>query len=72
MSIYRCYFLDGADRIAAAEDIDADALPEAVDRAQAMLRRRAHHHAVEVWQGARRLYATAGAGPRQAGSVRDY
>jgi hypothetical protein len=72
MPIYHCYFLDGDDRIAAVEDIDADALPEAVDRAQAMLHRRAHHRTVEVWQGTRRLYATEGTGPRPARYVRDY
>lgn len=57
MSIYRCYFLDDQDHIEAAEDFDADAPDDAIDRARAMLKGRAHHHAVEVWQGARRLYA---------------
>ncbi len=69
MPIYRCYFLDGNERIAASEDIDADAAHEAIDRAQAMLKRRAHHHGIEVWQGARRLYVTAGTPPQSPPSV---
>jgi hypothetical protein len=58
MSIYRCYFLDSDERVAASEDIDVSATEEAIDRAQAMLRRRVHHQGVEVWQDARRLYVT--------------
>lgn len=63
MSIYRCHFLDRDDRITVSEDIDVDALSDAIARARAMLKERAHHHAVEVWQGARRLYATEEAPP---------
>lgn len=53
---YRCYFLDPEDHIKAAEDIECDALNEAVERALAMLRGRPQHHSIEVWQGARRVY----------------
>jgi hypothetical protein len=35
---------------------EADTLAEATDRALAMLRSRPHHHSIEIWQGARRLY----------------
>ena len=56
MASYRCYFLDTADHIRAAEVIEADALDGAVDRALALLRERPHHHAVELWDGARKVY----------------
>jgi|HubBroStandDraft_6_1064221.scaffolds.fasta_scaffold255154_2 hypothetical protein len=56
MHTYRCYFLDHHERISADESIDADAPTDAIDRARAMLCARPHHQAVEVWQGARRLY----------------
>jgi hypothetical protein len=56
MQIYRCYFLDDQERINADESIEADAPIDAIDRALAMLYARPHHRAVEVWQGARRLY----------------
>ncbi|HTV89140.1 MAG TPA: hypothetical protein VME41_09000 [Stellaceae bacterium] len=67
MSIYRCHFLDAGEQVAAAEEIDADALPEAIARARMMLTHRAHHRAIEVWQGARRLYATGHAAADAAG-----
>jgi hypothetical protein len=72
MSIFRCYFLDGYEHIAASEDIDAVAADEAIDRARAMLRRRSHHRGVEVWQGARRLYVTDGVPPRLQPYVRGH
>ena len=34
-----------------------------------MLNRRAHHHAVEVWQGARRLYAVDPAPLREVAAL---
>ena len=40
MRVYRCYFLNERDRIEAYENIEADALQEAVDRALALLRQR--------------------------------
>lgn len=67
MSIYICQFLDDGERVAALEEIDVDALADAIACAQTMLRRRAHHCAVEVWQGARRLYATSEAAAAAAG-----
>jgi hypothetical protein len=56
MQTYRFYFLDQNDRINADESFEADAPADAIDRALAMLCARPHHRAVEVWQGARRLY----------------
>ncbi len=56
MQTYRCCFLDERERVSADESFEADALSDAIDRAQAMLNARPHHHAVELWQGARRLY----------------
>jgi hypothetical protein len=59
MQTYQCYFLDDREHISADESIEADAPTDAIDRALAMLCARPHHRAVEVWQGARRLYPSA-------------
>jgi hypothetical protein len=59
MPSYRCYFLDQQAHIQAAENIDADALSEAIDKALAMLKQRPHHRSIEIWEGARRLYPPA-------------
>jgi hypothetical protein len=56
MHIYRCFFLNEADRIKAAEIIEADAVSEAIDKALVMLRERPQHRTVEIWEGGRRLY----------------
>lgn len=56
MPSYRCYFLNGEDHIQAVENIEADAVSEAIDHALAMLEARPQHRSIEVWQGARRLY----------------
>ena len=57
MRVYRCYFLNERDRIEAYENIEADALQEAVDRAFALLRQQPKHHkAIEIWDGPNRLY----------------
>ena len=56
MHIFRCYFLDDQEHITVSENIEADTLVEATDRAHAMLRGRPHHRSIEIWQGARRLY----------------
>jgi len=71
MYMYRCYFLDDRDRIKAAENFEADAVPEAIGRALAMLDARPHHHAVEVWQGSRRIYfsTTRSADANRAGQT---
>jgi hypothetical protein len=58
MPTYRCYFLDYQDHIEAAENIRADCLDEAIDRALAMLKARPHHHCIEIWHGALRLYVS--------------
>jgi hypothetical protein len=56
MSDYRCYFLGDDDHIKAAEDIDADELGAAIDRARVMLKERPHHRAIELWDGTKRVY----------------
>ena len=56
MQIYRCYFLDSEQRITAAEDLEAEAFSEVIDRALASLKARPQHRSVEVWLGGRRLY----------------
>jgi hypothetical protein len=56
MAPYRCYFLDRDYRIAAAEIIDAGELPEAIERAAALLRDRPRHHSIELWRGATLVY----------------
>ena len=63
MPVYRCHFLNDEDHIQAVENIDAALVWDAIDRALAMLKARPHHSAVEVWEGARRLY------PAQYGDV---
>jgi hypothetical protein len=56
MHVYRCFFLNELDQIKAAEIIEADELGEAIDQALAMLRERAQHRGVEIWEGGRKLY----------------
>ena len=56
MHIYRCFFLNEADHIRAAEIIEADAIGAAIDKARVMLRDRPQHRTVEIWEGGRRLY----------------
>ena len=56
MTLYRCHFLDAHDHIEAREEIDAVSLIDAIDRSNAMLDHRSHHHAVEVWAGNRWVY----------------
>jgi len=53
---YRRYFLDRDNKIRSAEDIEAEGLVEATDRSLTMLKLRPHHHAIELWQGARMVY----------------
>jgi hypothetical protein len=58
MHLYRCFFLNEDNCIKAAEIIEADAVGEAIDEALVMLRERPRYSAVEVWDGARKLYPT--------------
>jgi hypothetical protein len=58
---FRCYFLDGKARIAAAETIDAATADSAVSLGLAMLMRRrqaegADLENIEIWLGARKVY----------------
>ena len=57
MRVYRCYFLNDRDGVEGCENIEADALHEAIDRALALLRQQPKHHkAIEIWEGPHRLY----------------
>ena len=58
MVVCRCYFLDAEDHIKAAEEIEAVSSAEAIERALAMLEDRPQHHGIEIWEGARRLFAS--------------
>ena len=60
MHVYRCFFLDEADRIKAAAIIEADLIDEAIDKARAMQRERYGQRRVEIWEGGRRLYRMDG------------
>ena len=48
MPSYRCYFLDGENRIKDATDLEANALAAAIDQALALLRERSEHDAIEI------------------------
>ncbi|HVH74748.1 MAG TPA: hypothetical protein VM755_07500 [Stellaceae bacterium] len=56
MRTYRCFFLNEADHIKAAEIIEVEEIDDAVERARVMLRERPQHRTVEIWEGARMLY----------------
>jgi hypothetical protein len=56
MHVYRCYFLDSEDHIKAAENIEAEALTKAIERALALLELRPQHRAIEIWEGERRVF----------------
>jgi len=56
MHIYRCFFLDEADHIKAAEIIEADAIKDVIAKVEAMLQARPQHRTIEIWEGGRRLY----------------
>lgn len=55
MRMYRCYFLDERNRIEAADWIEADGLEDAIDEALTAVED-CDAHAVEIWEGAQRLY----------------
>jgi hypothetical protein len=69
MALYRCHFLDIRDCIEAHEEIDANSLADAIDRANSMLAERPHHNVVKVWAGNRWLYR-AGRGRRSEQTLR--
>jgi hypothetical protein len=56
MKAYRCHFLDRDNQLRSTEEVEAEGLAEAIDRSLTMLRLRPHHHAIELWQGARLVY----------------
>jgi hypothetical protein len=56
MHIYHCFFLDKDEHIRFTEIIEADALGEAVDKVQVILREWPQYRTAEIWEGGRRLY----------------
>ena len=56
MHLYRCCFLDAQDEIEAVEEIEVASLPDAITRADVMLKRRPHHSVVEIWAGGKWIY----------------
>ena len=71
MSLYRCHFLDSRDHIEAYEEIETGTLLDAIDRANAILKERPHHDAVEVWAGNRWIYRAAREGNWPPGARAD-
>jgi hypothetical protein len=71
MSGFRCYLLNDQDRIEAAENLYADGLEEAIDRALSVLGSRPHHPAFELWQGPLRVYSSKEQPPRHQCHVYD-
>jgi hypothetical protein len=61
MASFRCYFLDANDRIRAAEDIETEALGQAIEQGLAMLRR-TPYQAVEIWEGTMKVFPASTAG----------
>ena len=56
MRLFRCYFLDERDHIAAEEDIEVETLSDAIELAVVMLQSRSQHRAVEIWEGGTKVY----------------
>ena len=56
MTLYRCSFVDENDTIEDVEEIEVDALSDAVQQAVAMLRERWQYDAVQVWLGCRCIF----------------
>ena len=55
MNVYRCYFLDQDDHIESAEWIEAPTLEDAIEQGLTLCGELGAC-AIEVWQGANRLY----------------
>lgn len=68
---YRCYFLNSQDRIQASEEIRADRLEDAIDQSLALLSAQDRHSAIELWNGAVRLYTSREPIPRHQCHVYD-
>jgi len=56
MQCYRYYILDDQAHVRWAESIDAAALNEVLEKAQAMLKEWPHSQSVEIWQGVKKVY----------------
>jgi hypothetical protein len=63
MAQYRCYLLDGSDRIVAAEDLEIETDEAALALARRLCVER-RSYAFELWQGRERVFKeTRGAAP---------
>lgn len=51
--------LDEDGRIGAEEEIDADAVTDAIHKALTMVQQQPRHRSMEIWAGAKRLYPPA-------------
>ncbi|HUJ97937.1 MAG TPA: hypothetical protein VLV85_06790 [Stellaceae bacterium] len=58
MAQYRCYLLDGSDKIVAVEDIEIDTGDAALAWARQLCAER-RSHAFELWQGRERVFKEA-------------
>ena len=56
MHSYRCYVLDGRNRVAAIKMIECASDVEARQRADALLVQMSRFHGVEVWERKRRVH----------------
>lgn len=59
MRSYRCYFLNQTNRIAGVEIIEAEADEDALIGAARLLGGQPRYRAIEVWDGARRVFPRA-------------
>lgn len=58
MAIFRCYFLGDDDHIRAAAVIEAGTPDAAIEKGLALLRR-CPYLAMEIWEGATKVFSTA-------------
>ncbi|MDE2165259.1 MAG: hypothetical protein KGJ66_02835 [Alphaproteobacteria bacterium] len=57
MAEYKCYLLNRDNRILRREDVEADTLPNAVQRGHALIEaQRERFDGFEIWHGAERLH----------------
>jgi hypothetical protein len=56
MTAYRCYFLDGRGKISDWKIIESSDDGSAQEMAVAKFHELSHHHAVEMWHLARRVF----------------
>jgi hypothetical protein len=65
MAQYRCYLLDGSDKIVAVEDLEIDTVEAALAAARRLCADRLSY-AFELWQGRERMFKEARGAPPAA------